>query len=217
MSWAMYIFRGSFRCRSCRRRGCCLPWECTVREIFYDMKGVAEEFLDQVGMKKRIEYDGNAGRPYLHPGRQANILYEGTEIGYLGEIHPQVADRYGIGERTYVAVIDILKVMDYATFDRKYEGIARFPAVTRDLSMVVPKEIQAAQIEHMIIQRGGKILESVQLFDIYEGAQIQEGCKSMAYSVVFRSREKTLEEQEVAAAMKKIIDIRIGLGIQLRQ
>ena len=184
---------------------------------FYDMKGVAEEFLDQVGMKKRIEYDGNAGRPYLHPGRQANILYEGTEIGYLGEIHPQVADRYGIGERTYVAVIDILKVMDYATFDRKYEGIARFPAVTRDLSMVVPKEIQAAQIEHMIIQRGGKILESVQLFDIYEGAQIQEGCKSMAYSVVFRSREKTLEEQEVAAAMKKILNGLSGLGIQLRQ
>ena len=184
---------------------------------FYDMKGVAEEFLDQVGMKKRIEYDGNAGRPYLHPGRQANILYEGTEIGYLGEIHPQVADRYGIGERTYVAVIDILKVLDYATFDRKYEGIARFPAVTRDLSMVVPKEIQAAQIEHMIIQRGGKILESVQLFDIYEGAQIQEGCKSMAYSVVFRSREKTLEEQEVAAAMKKILNGLSGLGIQLRQ
>lgn len=184
---------------------------------FYDMKGVAEEFFGQIGMKKRIEYEGNAGRPYLHPGRQANIVYEGEEIGYLGEVHPQVSARYEIGERAYVAVIDILKVLEYATFDRKYEGIARFPAVTRDLSMVVPKEVQAAQIEHMILQRGGKILESVKLFDIYEGAQIQEGYKSMAYSVVFRSREKTLEEQEVAAAMKKILNGLSGMGIELRQ
>lgn len=184
---------------------------------FYDMKGVAEEFFGQIGMKKRIEYEGNAGMPYLHPGRQANIVYEGEEIGYLGEVHPQVSARYEIGERAYVAVIDILKVLEYATFDRKYEGIARFPAVTRDLSMVVPKEVQAAQIEHMILQRGGKILESVKLFDIYEGAQIQEGYKSMAYSVVFRSREKTLEEQEVAAAMKKILNGLSGMGIELRQ
>ena len=116
-----------------------------------------------------------------------------------------------------MAVIDILKILDYATFERKYEGIARFPAVTRDLSMVVPKNILAAEIEHMIIQRGGKILESVKLFDIYEGSQIQEGYKSMAYSVVFRSREKTLEEQEVAAAMKKILNGLSGMGIELRQ
>ena len=184
---------------------------------FYDMKGVVEEFLGQVGMKERVEYDGNAGRPYLHPGRQANVIYQGTQIGYLGEVHPLVADSYEIGERAYVAVIDILKVLEYADFDRKYEGIARFPAVTRDLSMVVPKEIRAADIEHMILQRGGKILESVTLFDLYEGSQIQEGFKSMAYSVVFRSKEKTLEEQDVTAAMKKILNGLSGMGIELRQ
>ena len=116
-----------------------------------------------------------------------------------------------------MAVIDILKVLEYADFDRKYEGIARFPAVTRDLSMVVPKEIRAADIEHMILQRGGKILESVTLFDLYEGSQIQEGFKSMAYSVVFRSKEKTLEEQDVTAAMKKILNGLSGMGIELRQ
>ena len=181
------------------------------------MKGVVEEFLGQVGMKERVEYDGNAGRPYLHPGRQTNVIYQGTQIGYLGEVHPLVADSYEIGERAYVAVIDILKVLEYADFDRKYEGIARFPAVTRDLSMVVPKEIRAADIEHMILQRGGKILESVTLFDLYEGSQIQEGFKSMAYSVVFRSKEKTLEEQDVTAAMKKILNGLSGMGIELRQ
>jgi phenylalanyl-tRNA synthetase beta chain len=184
---------------------------------FYDMKGVLEEFLVQVGMKKRAEYDSRSGLPFLHPGRQASVSYEGTEIAFLGEVHPEVASAYGIGSRAYVAVIDIPNVLKFATFDRKYEGIARFPAVQRDLSMVVPQEIQAAQIEHMILQRGGKILESLQLFDIYEGDQIQKGYKSMAYSLVFRSKEKTLEEQEVAAAMKKILNGLSGMGIELRQ
>ena len=138
-------------------------------------------------------------------------------VGFLGEVHPEVAAAYGIGGRAYVAVIDLPEILKFATFDRKYEGIARFPAVTRDLSMVVPKDIQAAQIEHIILQRGGKILESLQLFDIYEGDQIQKGYKSMAYSAVFRSKEKTLEEQEVSAAMKKILNGLAELGIELRQ
>lgn len=184
---------------------------------FYDMKGVVEEFFSQIGMHKRPEYDGKGGKTYLHPGRQALISYEGTEVGFLGEVHPEVAAAYGIGTRAYIAVIDMPAILQFATFDRKYEGIARFPAVTRDLSMVVPKALQAAEIEHMILQRGGKILESLELFDIYEGSQIQEGYKSMAYSVVFRSKEKTLEDQEVTAAMKKILNGLAGLGIELRQ
>lgn len=184
---------------------------------FYDMKGVVEEFFDQVGMHRRPEYDSNAGQPFLHPGRQALVQYEDVTVGFLGEVHPEVAAAYGIGGRAYVAVIDLPEILKFATFDRKYEGIARFPAVTRDLSMVVPKDIQAAQIEHIILQRGGKILESLQLFDIYEGDQIQKGYKSMAYSAVFRSKEKTLEEQEVSAAMKKILNGLAELGIELRQ
>ena len=109
------------------------------------------------------------------------------------------------------------ELVRFATFDRKYKGIAKFPAVTRDISMVVPKEVQAAAIEKVIRQRGGKILESVSLFDIYEGSQIQEGFKSMAYNIVFRSKEKTLEEQEISSAMKKILNGLEELGIQLRQ
>ena len=108
-------------------------------------------------------------------------------------------------------------MVEKATVDGKYTGIARFPAVTRDISMVVPKEILAGQIEDMIIQRGGKILESFQLFDIYEGAQIRAGYKSMAYSVVFRAKDKTLEEAEISAAMKKILNGLSSMGIELRQ
>lgn len=184
---------------------------------FFDMKGVVEEFFDQIGMHKKVEYNPKAGKPFLHPGRQALIGYEGDEIGYLGEVHPVVADTYGIGTRAYVAVLDILKVVEHATFDRKYEGIAKFPAVNRDISMVVPKSVLVGDIEHMIAQRGGKILEHYELFDIYEGSQIQSGYKSVAYSITFRSKEKTLEEAEVTGAMKKILNGLESMGIELRK
>ena len=184
---------------------------------FFTMKGVVEEFFDKIGMTKKRSYDPEAGRNYLHPGRQADIYYEGTRVGYLGEVHPAVADTYEIGERVYVAVLDMPSILPYASFDRKYEGIARYPAVTRDLSMVVPKNILAGQIETVIEQRGGKLLESCQLFDIYEGSQIKEGYKSLAYSIVFRAKDRTLEEADVTAAMKKILNGLESMGIELRQ
>lgn len=106
---------------------------------FFDMKGVCEEFFEKAGMKKKVHYTPDSGKPYLHPGRQARILYEGKAVGYLGEVHPLVADAYGIGEKAYIAVIDILDILEFAGFDHKYTGIAKYPAVTRDLSMVVPK------------------------------------------------------------------------------
>ena len=103
-----------------------------------------------------------------------------------------------------------------ADFNRKYAGLARYPAVSRDLSMVVKKEVTHAEIEKIILQRGGKILEECSLFDVYEGAPILPGYKSMAYSLRFRSKEKTLEEAEVASAMKKILNGLSGLGAELR-
>lgn len=183
---------------------------------FFDMKGVCEEFFEKAGMKKRVEYDPTDKKPYLHPGRQADMIYEGKKVGYLGEVHPLTADAYGIGERAYIAVIDILSVLEFAGFNHKYTGIAKYPAVSRDLSLVVPHQVLAGQIENVLIQRGGKILESYQLFDIYEGSQIQAGYKSMAYSLVFRANDKTLEESEISAAMKKILNGLEDLGIQLR-
>ena len=138
-------------------------------------------------------------------------------IGFLGEVHPEVLDNYDIGTKAYVAVLDMPEIIPFATFDRKYEGIAKYPAVTRDISMVVPKEILVGQIEAVIAQRGGKILESYSLFDIYEGSQIQEGYKSVAYTLSFRAKDRTLEEADVSAAMKKILNGLQGLGIELRQ
>lgn len=184
---------------------------------FYTMKGVIEEFLESIGMNGKKEYDPNAGKKFLHPGRQANISYGGKVIGYLGEVHPEVLDNYDIGTKAYVAVLDMPEIIPFATFDRKYEGIAKYPAVTRDISMVVPREILVGQIEAVIAQRGGKILESYSLFDIYEGSQIQAGFKSVAYTLTFRAKDRTLEDADVSAAMKKILNGLQGLGIELRQ
>lgn len=184
---------------------------------FFSMKGVVEEFFEKIGLHKKEVYDPNSGKPYLHPGRQANILYDGVVVGYLGEVHPDVADTYGIGTRAYIAVIDMPEIVERATFDRKYTGIARFPAVTRDISMVMPKEILVGQIEDVIEKKGGAYLESYALFDIYEGAQIKEGYKSVAYSIVFRAQDKTLEDAEVTEAMNRILKALEGMGIELRK
>ena len=184
---------------------------------FFSMKGIVEEFFEKVGLHKKETYDPNAGKNFLHPGRQANIIYEGRVVGYLGEVHPQVADNYGIGERAYVAVIDMPEIVELATFDRKYEGIAKYPAVSRDISMVVPKEILVGQIEEVIEKKGGAYLESYKLFDLYEGAQIKPGFKSVAYSITFRAKDRTLEEADVSAAMKKILKALEDMGIELRQ
>lgn len=184
---------------------------------FFSMKGVVEEFFEKVGLHKRETYDPNAGKTYLHPGRQANIIYDGTVVGYLGEVHPDVADNYGIGTRAYIAVIDMPEIVKKATFDRKYTGIAKFPAVTRDISMVMPKEILVGQVEEVIEKKGGAYLESYALFDIYEGEQIKKGFKSVAYSIVFRAKDKTLEEAEITSAMNKILEGLEALGIELRK
>ncbi len=184
---------------------------------FFSMKGVVEEFLEKAGLNQKEVYDPKAGKTFLHPGRQANIIYDGAVIGYLGEVHPDVADIYGIGERAYVAVIDMPEVVSRANFDRKYEGIARFPAVTRDISMVMPKEIMVGQVEKVIEDKGGQYLESYTLFDLYEGAQIKEGHKSVAYSIVFRAKDRTLEEADVSKAMDAILGALEEMGIELRK
>ncbi len=184
---------------------------------FYAMKGVIEEFLDKAGLSGKETYDPNAGKPFLHPGRQANVLYDGQILGYLGEVHPQVADNYSIKDRVYVAVLDMPKVVELASFERKYEGIAKFPAVTRDISMVMKKNILVGEVEKVFEAKGGQYLESYELFDLYEGAQITAGYKSVAYSLTFRAKDKTLEEADYVPAMDKILKALESMGIELRK
>lgn len=184
---------------------------------FFSLKGVVEEFLEKAGLKGRIIYDPENKKPYLHPGRQADIIYDGETIGFMGEIHPEVADNYGIGERVYYADIDMRAVEVKADFDKKYKEIARFPASTRDISLVVDKSVMIGTMETAIEKRGGKLLESCSLFDIYEGEQVGEDKKSVAFSLVFRAGDRTLSDAEVNEVMDKILTELAKLGAVLRQ
>ena len=183
---------------------------------FFTMKGVVEEFLSKVGICNKLTYDANAGKNFLHPGRQALIKVDDKVLGYLGEVHPTVANTYGIGEKAYIAVLDMPVVTELANFDIKYTGIAKFPAVTRDLSMVMPKTMPVGDIEKIIAKRGGKLVESYELFDIYEGSQIKEGFKSVAYSISFRASDRTLEDKDITPIMDKILKDLSAVGVELR-
>lgn len=183
---------------------------------FFSMKGDVEVILNQLGLKGRFHYDAACNKPFLHPGRKANILYDGKVIGYLGEVHPDVLDNYGIGEKAYVAVVDMPSVYPYVNDNIKYTPLAKFPAVSRDFSMLVPMSVTAGEIEDMLVQRSGKLLESVKLFDVYVGAQVLAGFKSMAYTVTLRAQDHTLTEDEINGTVKKILNGLEQLDIKLR-
>lgn len=184
---------------------------------FFTMKGVVEEFFEKAGLDGRITYDPEDKKPFLHPGRQADIIYDGVKVGYLGEVHPQVCENYNIGDRVYYADIDMPYIVEHACFDKKYEGIAKFPTSTRDISLVVDKQVLIGTMENAIIKKGGKLLESCELFDIYEGEQVGEGKKSVAFSLVFRAKDRTLSDTEISEIMDKILAELTGLGAVLRQ
>ena len=184
---------------------------------FFTMKGVVEEFFEKAGLDGRITYDPEDKKSFLHPGRQADIIYDGVKVGYLGEVHPQVCENYNIGDRVYYADIDMPYIVEHACFDKKYEGIAKFPTSTRDISLVVDKQVLIGTMENAIIKKGGKLLESCELFDIYEGEQVGEGKKSVAFSLVFRAKDRTLSDTEISEIMDKILAELTGLGAVLRQ
>lgn len=184
---------------------------------FFTMKGVVEEFFEKAGLDGRITYDPEDKKSFLHPGRQADIIYDGVKVGYLGEVHPQVCENYNIGDRVYYADIDMPYIVEHACFDKKYEGIAKFPTSTRDISLVVDKQVLIGTMENAIIKKGGKLLESCELFDIYEGEQVGEGKKSVAFSLVFRAKDRTLSDTEISEIMDKILAELTELGAVLRQ
>lgn len=184
---------------------------------FFDMKGCVEEMIDKLGIRQVVTYVPADDRPYLHPGRHADVVINDEIVGYLGEIHPEVADNYNLGIKTYVAVMDVELLAKYADFDVKYEGVAKFPAVTRDISLVMKKTVLAGQVEEVIRDNGGKLLEDYHLFDIYEGENVAADEKSLAYSIRFRAKDRTLEDKDVTTVMDKILKKLESLGVSLRQ
>ncbi len=184
---------------------------------FFDLKGVVENILEGLGLKEKREYKAVSEHSFLHPGRQADIGYAGERIGWIGEVHPDVAEKYGMEDRVYLGVIDLPAIEKHISFEELYQGIANFPTVTRDISLVMDKEIPVGELEDIIEKSSGKLLESYGLFDIYEGEQIGEGKKSVAYNITFRASDRTLSDEDVNPIMDKIFGECAAKGFELRQ
>ncbi|MEL7598047.1 MAG: phenylalanine--tRNA ligase subunit beta, partial [Clostridiaceae bacterium] len=183
---------------------------------YFELKGVVENILHCLGVKK-AKFIRESENPTFHPGKTAALYIKNELVGVLGEIHPDVSETYGVEERCYIAELNLDVLFKYSDTEKKYIPLPKFPAVTRDLAVLVDEEILVQDIEEIIKKQGGKILESVKLFDVYQGKQIPEGKKSIAYALIYRGENKTLTDNEVNKVHDKIVKtLEFKLGAELR-
>ena len=171
---------------------------------FFVLKGVVESILNNVGLKG-YEIEPETTNLTFHPGRCAKIVYNNIYIGTFGELHPDVIENYNLGQRVYVAEINIDTVFENLNLTKSYNPLPKYPSTSRDIALIVKDEVFVKQIEDIIKANGGDLVESYKLFDVYKGAQIEEGHKSIAYSITYRSKEKTLTDEDVAKVHEKIL------------
>ena len=196
-------------------------YDTTDKADFYTLKGMADGLLNAVGAEEaEYERPGDdcefAEVSAFHPGRCAVIKVDGKQIGIIGELHPKVMENYGIEARTYIGKINIPELMELSCDTKTYKPLPKFPASTRDLSVVCDEELPAAELEKAIKKAVGGILESVTLFDVYRGEQIEAGKKSVSYSISMRSLEGTLTDDQADKAMEKAIKELAAIGAELR-
>lgn len=182
---------------------------------FYSIKGTAEEILSVLGIEG-AEYKAVKDNPTFHPGRTAKIVVGESEIGIIGEVHPTVCKNYKIGAKTYIGYLDSTKLFELKNTNRVYKALPKFPALTRDLALVCDKATEVAVLEKAIKAGAGKMLEKVELFDIFEGVQIGLGKKSVAFSLTLRSPERTLTDTEADSAVKKALAALEDIGATIR-
>ena len=188
---------------------------------FYDIKGIVDSMLELVGVED-VEYASCtdtavfAEASSFHPGRCAVITKNGKAVGIVGELHPEVLENYGIGTKAYAAKINVTELQAEANAVKVYKPLPKFPATTRDLAIVCDEGVPAAELEKAIRKAVGNILESVTLFDVYQGKQIAEGKKSVAYAISMRSHEGTLTDEQADAAVKRVLKELEKLGAELR-
>ncbi len=183
---------------------------------FFGLKGAIENLLEELKIEKyRILPSNNES---FHPGRTAELLINNKRVGFLGEIHPDVSANYNVNIRVYVAELNFEEIISQARLYTEYKPLPKYPAVDRDIAIVVSDEIIAAQVEEIVKNKGGKLVEEVTLFDIYKGNQVSEGYKSMAYKIIYRSDEKTLTEEDISKVHNKILNSLYNqIGASLRQ
>lgn len=185
-------------------------------EDFFSLKGIVEELLMQLHIND-VSFTAVKDNPTYHPGRAAKVTAGNTELGIIGQIHPSVSKKYGIDIPCYTAELSFDALKSSINYDIKYKPLPKFPAVTRDIAMLVDRETPVAEIESVIRKSAGKLLEDIKLFDVYEGEQIPSGKKSVAYSAVFRAADRSLTGDEVQEVFDKVLkNLSNELNAQLR-
>ncbi|MDD6213606.1 MAG: phenylalanine--tRNA ligase subunit beta [Firmicutes bacterium] len=170
---------------------------------FFDIKGAVEAVLAGINVSN-VTYRAVTDNPTFHPGRTAEILINGEPAGVMGEIHPDAANNFDIDTECYVAEIDLIKIFNNINRSVKFKPLPKFPAVERDIAILVDKTVAVGDLEATIVKASGKLLDSIKLFDVYEGERIPDGKKSVAFAISFRDPERSLTNEEINKVFKKI-------------
>lgn len=183
---------------------------------FFTMKGIVAQYLENVAVAGKVTYVANQERPGMHPGRTADIYLDDKLIGYVGQVHPTTAAEYKIPE-TYVFELNEDQIFEADKRNRHYRVISRYPAITRDIALLLPNDIANQQVVDLISQKGGAFLKQIHLFDVYEGLHLPKGMRSLAYTLTFQDNNGTLKEEQVNQAMAKVEDaLTSQLGAKVR-
>lgn len=183
---------------------------------YFHIKGVVENILEALGVEK-FSFKRESENSSFHPGKTAALYIKKDLVGILGEVHPDVADNYGVDARCYIAELNLDLLYSCSNLDKKYKALPKFPAVTRDMAILIDDSVLVQDIEDIMWKQGGNIVESIKLFDVYKGEQVPAGKKSIAYSIIYRLENKTLTDVEVNKVHDKIVrTLENRLGAQLR-
>lgn len=183
---------------------------------YLELKGVVENITEGLGIKN-VKYERESENVSYHPGKTAKIVVARNNAGTLGEVHLDVCENYGLDVPCFVAELDLDVLYENADMDKKYKALPKFPAVTRDIALLVDDSLLVQEIDETIKKAGGNLVEKVELFDIYKGKQIPEGKKSIAYAIWYRDESKTLTDKDVNKVHEKILkSLEYKLGATLR-
>lgn len=192
-------------------------WNQPAQDVdFYQLKGIVAAYLQDMAVKGDVTYEPNTEMPEMHPGRTADILIHGHKIGFMGQVHPTIAKRFKIGA-TYVFDLNLQAIIDMPKQENQYDVISRYPTITRDIAMLVDDAVTNEQVVALIERRGGAYLQSVKLFDVYDGMKVPKGKKSLAYTLTYQDKHATLVDDAVTQAFEKVTKrLQDELGAEIR-
>ena len=170
---------------------------------FFQLKGIVERYLKNMGIAGKITYVPTSDRPEMHPGRTADIMVDDQLVGFIGQVHPQTAKEYKIPE-TYVFELNLELLLAAPKIENEYTPISKYPSITRDIALLVDDDVENATIVEAIKQKGGAYLKDIHLFDVYAGSHLPTGKKSLAYTLTYQDDKGTLTEDQVNTAFDKV-------------